>query len=101
MSTNQPVEVYSATHPSVRPSGCVLPVRTSPWAATQKPISHFVLDIDIPRNEPRIIVAEKLPNTSEFQGTRMSVLIEGNWTAYRVRWCALCCGAVCPCFVLP
>eukprot|EP00127_Corallochytrium_limacisporum_P005028 Clim_evm24s197 gene=Clim_evmTU24s197 len=67
MSTGQPIEVYS----------------------TRKEddfTSHYKLDIDIYKNQPNIILAEKLPRQSEDQrGTTIKVIIEGSWTTYRAR----------------
>jgi DNA topoisomerase VI B subunit len=43
------------------------------------------LDIDIYRNEPRVLEHTKVLNTSGFIGTTVRVLIAGNWTTYKSR----------------
>ncbi|MEW5318661.1 MAG: hypothetical protein WDW38_009866 [Sanguina aurantia] len=48
----------------------------------QKFVSHYILDIDIHRNEPNVHKAEKLQNES-WHGASLSLTIEGNWTYYR------------------
>ncbi|MEW5305936.1 MAG: hypothetical protein WDW36_008446 [Sanguina aurantia] len=48
----------------------------------QKFVSHYILDIDIHRNEPNVHKAEKLQNDS-WHGASLSLTIEGNWTYYR------------------
>jgi DNA topoisomerase VI subunit B len=42
-----------------------------------------VLDIDIEKNEPNVHKAEKIGNPGDWHGAELSVIIEGNWTAYR------------------
>ena len=81
MSTGQPVEVWSA-----RPGKGFT--------------SHYVLDMDIQKNEPRVLVEEKLPHRSPdsaepegggrageapWHGTEVRVVIEGNWSNYRAK----------------
>mmetsp|Transcript_27862 Transcript_27862/g.34397 ORF Transcript_27862/g.34397 Transcript_27862/m.34397 type:complete len:736 (+) Transcript_27862:127-2334(+) len=48
-------------------------------------ISTCVLDIDIYKNEPRIIQHAKVPNEQKWAGTLMEVVIAGNWTTYKSR----------------
>ena len=48
-------------------------------------MSSCILDIDIYRNEPRVVEHTKSLNTTGFIGTTVRVLIAGNWTTYRSR----------------
>jgi DNA topoisomerase-6 subunit B len=65
-STGFPIEVWSATSPN-------------------KPISYCKLDIDIYKNQPRIIKHEQRPNTDNWRGTEITVIIGGKWTSYRAK----------------
>jgi len=71
-STDQPIEVWSA----------------QPGQAF---ISRCLLDINVQKNEPRVLAHEKLRNDGAggdpdfpagWHGTRMRVTVEGNWGAY-------------------
>ena len=56
--------------------------------STSSPPPHLnkcVLDIDIYKNEPKIIIHEKHSNKENFIGTEVEVLIAGNWTTYKSR----------------
>eukprot|EP00877_Chromochloris_zofingiensis_P003200 jgi/Chrzof1/12881/Cz07g10220.t1 len=64
MTTGLPFEIYSAT-------------------VKQDFRSHYVLDIDIHKNEPNVHKSEKLDNTDHWHGAQLSVTIEGNWSNYR------------------
>jgi DNA topoisomerase VI subunit B len=46
-------------------------------------ITHCTLDIDIHKNEPRVLKHERRPNPDEWRGTSISVVISGNWTNYK------------------
>ncbi|KAL9187886.1 hypothetical protein ACHAXT_006264 [Thalassiosira profunda] len=48
-------------------------------------VSSCVLDIDIYKNRPRVIEHKQRPNTEEWIGTEMQVLVAGNWTTYKSR----------------
>ncbi len=48
-------------------------------------ICSVVLDIDIHKNEPRILKKEYEDNIEGWRGTEISVTISGNWSAYRSR----------------
>lgn len=48
-------------------------------------VSHYVLDIDIHKNEPNVHKEQQLPNTDSWHGAQLSVTIEGNWTSYRAK----------------
>ena len=50
-----------------------------------KKISTCILDIDIYKNEPKVIEHKKFANDEEWVGTEMEVLIAGNWTSYKSR----------------
>jgi DNA topoisomerase-6 subunit B len=43
------------------------------------------LDIDIYRNEPRILKKQVLPNPEGWRGTEITVTISGHWGNYRSR----------------
>jgi hypothetical protein len=43
------------------------------------------LDIDIYRNEPRILKKQVLPNSEGWRGTEITVTISGHWGNYRSR----------------
>ena len=72
-STGLPIEVQTAH--SARGSSSRVPSTKS----------RCVLDIDIFRNEPRVILLEEVENTERMTGTTISVTISGNWSTYRVR----------------
>lgn len=46
-------------------------------------ISHCVLDIDIYRNQPFVKLHEKVANIKGWRGTRIDVVVEGNWSTYK------------------
>eukprot|EP00466_Bigelowiella_natans_P021015 jgi/Bigna1/53298/estExt_Genewise1Plus.C_170152 len=46
-------------------------------------ISRCKLDIDIYKNEPRVLLHERQSNPEGWRGTKISVVIEGNWKNYR------------------
>jgi DNA topoisomerase VI subunit B len=48
-------------------------------------VSRCVLDIDIYKNEPRIIEHVSVPNSDQWIGTQFDVIIAGNWTTYKSR----------------
>uniref|UniRef100_A0A7S0X7J7 DNA topoisomerase VI subunit B transducer domain-containing protein n=1 Tax=Mantoniella antarctica TaxID=81844 RepID=A0A7S0X7J7_9CHLO len=60
-----------------------LPIKIMSAQPKQKFRSQYVLDIDIERNEPNVHAEDKTPNPDAWHGAELSVIIEGNWTAYR------------------
>jgi DNA topoisomerase VI subunit B len=46
-------------------------------------MSHCILDIDIYRNEPAIIKHSQKTDGEIFRGTRITLVVEGNWTTYK------------------
>ena len=60
-----------------------LPINITSAQPNQKFISNYVLDIDIERNEPNVHKEEKTDNDKNWNGAILSVIIEGNWSAYR------------------
>jgi DNA topoisomerase-6 subunit B len=56
-----------------------LPIRITSAQPKQKFCSQYVLDIDIERNEPNVHKVEKTPNTEEWHGAELSVIIEVGW----------------------
>ena len=65
-STGLPIEVLSAVDPDADVTDCVL-------------------DIDIHKNQPRVLRHERRPNARRWRGTEIAVVIEGNWTSYRAK----------------
>ena len=63
-STGLPIEVHSAT-------------------SKTGPVSYCKLDIDIYKNEPRILKHEKKDNDTAWRGTEISVIIGGKWQSYQ------------------
>lgn len=45
-------------------------------------MTYCSLDIDIHKNEPKVLKLEELPNTEGWRGTEISVVIGGSWTHY-------------------
>jgi DNA topoisomerase VI subunit B len=75
-STGHPIHVLTAHQPH----------RASDEAEEPPPyVSSCILDIDIYRNEPRVLEHTRMKNTTGFVGTTVRVLIAGNWTTYRSR----------------
>jgi DNA topoisomerase VI subunit B len=46
-------------------------------------VTECVVDIDVNKNEPRVLAHEKASNTEGWVGTELSVVIGGAWTAYK------------------
>jgi DNA topoisomerase-6 subunit B len=70
-STGQPIRVKT----SHRPSG----------GAPPSHVSTCCLDIDIYKNEPRVMEHTKSVNKEGWIGTEFELLIAGNWTTYKAR----------------
>ena len=68
-STGMPIEIMSAKS---------LDVSKPPSF-----ISKCVLDIDIYQNKPHIIEHTKEANTEKWRGSKIVVVVGGNWTTYR------------------
>ena len=66
MSTGLPIEVLSAQ-------------------AASATVSYYLLDIDIPKNCPHVIAAERRPNADGWRGSELSLTVEGNWSTYRAK----------------
>ena len=64
-------------------SGLPLTVRTA--RAAHEPVSRVVLDIDIQRNEPRVLEDSVAENSQKWRGAELTVTVGGNWKAYRAR----------------
>ncbi|CAA6675079.1 unnamed protein product [Spirodela intermedia] len=61
-----------------------LPIEISSSLRGQSYVSFCRLDIDIHRNIPHIHKHEKRENKDQWHGAEIQVIIEGNWTTYRV-----------------
>ncbi|OMP04162.1 hypothetical protein COLO4_09893 [Corchorus olitorius] len=61
-----------------------LPIEISSSMKSQNYVSFCRLDIDIHRNIPHIHLHEKRDNKDRWHGAEIQVVIEGNWTTYRV-----------------
>ncbi len=75
-STGHPIHILTTTQNNNNTAG-------NGGAPTQ--VSSCILDIDIYRNQPRVIEHTKILNTTGYQGTAVRVLIAGNWTTYKSR----------------
>ena len=60
-----------------------LPIQVRSATSEEGRVSECTLDIDIHKNEPRVIRHEQVANSQHWRGTEISVVIEGNWTTYR------------------
>ena len=60
-----------------------LPIQVRSATSAEERVSECTLDIDIHKNEPRVIRHEQVANSQHWRGTEISVVIEGNWTTYR------------------
>jgi DNA topoisomerase-6 subunit B len=54
-------------------------------AAVGPTLSQCTLDINIVKNEPKILKHTSVGNTQGYTGTELQVWIAGNWTTYRAR----------------
>lgn len=73
---------------SKKSTGVPIKVKTSHMPnpnETGKFVSTCVLDIDIFKNQPRVIEHTKCENTENWVGTEFEVLIAGNWATYKAR----------------
>ena len=73
---------------SKKSSGLPIKIRTAHSSTKEKVASRIVtvvLDIDIHKNEPRILSKTYDDNEDNWRGTEISVTICGNWSAYRSR----------------
>ncbi len=68
-STGLPIEIRSA--------------HSTDAGRTPSYVSRCILDIDIYRNEPAVKLHEKIPNEKQWRGSRIDVVVEGNWTTYK------------------
>jgi len=73
---------------SKKSSGLPIKITTAHATSANKTptdISTVVLDIDIYKNEPKIISKKTISNHDHWRGAEISVTIAGNWAAYRSR----------------
>ncbi|KAL2940882.1 DNA topoisomerase 6 subunit B [Bienertia sinuspersici] len=61
-----------------------LPIEISSAMKGQNFVTFCRLDIDIHRNIPHVHLHEKRENKDRWHGAEIQVVIEGNWTTYRV-----------------
>ena len=66
MSTGMPVEIRSAQRGRAQ-------------------LSHYLLSIDIYKNEPVVGLAELLDNPDRWHGAELSLTLEGHWSFYRAK----------------
>lgn len=69
---------------SKKSTGVPIKIRTSHIQSTDS-VSTCVLDIDIYKNEPKIIEHRKELNKDGWKGTEFEVLIAGSWSSYKSR----------------
>lgn len=74
-STGLPIEVTTAHAPTPALAAGAPPAR----------LTECRLDIDVFRNEPRILKHESKPNRGGFRGTSLRVVVGGSWATYRSR----------------
>jgi DNA topoisomerase VI subunit B len=84
-STGHPIHIITAHEPYRTTGGNDTSDTTRENRVPPKHISSCILDIDIYRNEPRVLEHTKTNNTTGFVGTTVRVLIAGNWTTYKSR----------------
>jgi DNA topoisomerase VI subunit B len=73
---------------SKKSSGLPITIRTAHSTRPDTYPSHIstvVLDIDIAKNEPRIISTRNTQNHEKWRGVDMTVTVCGNWSNYRSR----------------
>jgi DNA topoisomerase-6 subunit B len=69
---------------SKKSTGVPIKIRTS-HALSKDSVSTCVLDIDIYKNEPKVIEHKKEINKDEWKGTEFEVIIAGSWSSYKSR----------------
>ncbi len=69
---------------SKKSTGVPIKIKTS-HVNSPNYISTCVLDIDIYKNEPKVIKHTKQKNNVDWRGTEIEVLIAGSWTSYKAR----------------
>jgi DNA topoisomerase VI B subunit len=62
-----------------------LPIEVRSATSTTQPVTYCKLDIDIYKNQPRVLAHDKLPNTEQMRGTEITVVIAGNWSSYKAK----------------
>uniref|UniRef100_A0A7S3JTY5 DNA topoisomerase VI subunit B transducer domain-containing protein n=1 Tax=Aureoumbra lagunensis TaxID=44058 RepID=A0A7S3JTY5_9STRA len=65
-STGAPIQVQSAT-------------------VDAKQITNMTIDIDVYRNEPKILEQTQISNKEKWRGTQVTVVVGGAWSAYKAR----------------
>jgi len=71
---------------SKKSTGLPIEVRSAHSTETSRApgyVSRCILDIDIYRNEPAVKLHEKVANPQQWRGTRIDVVVEGNWSTYK------------------
>jgi DNA topoisomerase VI subunit B len=61
-----------------------LPIEVLSSTKSKGKISYFRLDIDVYKNQPKVIAEEQRANPNQWRGTEISVIISGKWSSYRV-----------------
>jgi DNA topoisomerase VI B subunit len=62
-----------------------LPIEVTSATSTAQPMSFCRLDIDIHKNQPRVLVHERRANPDQWRGTEIAVVIAGNWSSYKAK----------------
>ena len=80
-STGLPIRVRSAHASGAKGE------RADPIAGPAPPasVSHCVLDIDIQKNEPRVLEHSTALNEDAWRGAELEVIVGGQWTTYKPR----------------
>ena len=73
---------------SKKSTGLPIAIQTAHRLATDEvpgTITQCILDIDIAKNQPKVMWHTQTKNKNSFTGTQLQVWIAGNWTTYRAR----------------
>jgi len=84
-STGVPINIKTSHVKGVRGGGGGSVMTEDGTRKIGPKVSTCVLDIDIYKNQPRVIEHKQQDNKEGWIGTQMQVLVAGNWTTYKSR----------------
>ena len=84
-STGVPIRIKTSHVKGVRGGGGGSVLNDDGKRKIGPKVSSCVLDIDIYKNQPRVIEHSQQDNKERWIGTEMQVLVSGNWTTYKSR----------------
>lgn len=73
---------------SKKSSGLPIKIKTAHTTSSENipsHVSHVTLDIDIAKNEPKLLESRTSHNTTNWRGLDLTVTVLGNWSNYRSR----------------